>query len=138
MSTTLLLRVAAVLTAIQGIVHGGFFISAKPRSEAETAMVTAMKTGLFFGGGTRGYWDMYFGYGLIAAAICLVEAVLLWQVARTAVVPPTLARPIVVLLLAWKVAHALVVWRYFAFPIPIAFDALVAACLAWGLLAQPR
>jgi hypothetical protein len=136
MNTTLLLRVA-MLAAIQGIVHGGFFVSAKPRSEAETAVVTAMKTGLFFGRGTRGYWDLYFGYGLIAAAICLLEAVLLWQLARISLVQPVLARPIVGLLLVWNIGHALLVWRYFAFPIPIAFDILVAVCLAWWVLATP-
>jgi hypothetical protein len=138
MTATLLLRVAAVLAAIQGIVHGGFFISAKPRSEAEAAMVTAMKTGHFFAGGTRGYWDMYFGYGVIAALICLVEAVLLWQAATIAIVQPALARPLVALLLVWNVAHAVIVWRYFAFPIPIAFDILVAACLSWWLFALPH
>lgn len=138
MNTTLLLRTAAVLTAIQGIAHGGLVISATPRSDAETAVVTAMKAGRFFGNGTRGYWDLYFGYGLIAAAICLLEAVLLWQLSRIALVQPALARPIVVLLLVWNVGHALLVWRYFAFPIPVAFDLLVAVCLAWWLLAQPR
>jgi hypothetical protein len=136
MNATLLLRVAAALAAIQGVVHGGFFISAKPRSEAETAMVTAMKSGHFFAGGTRGYWDMYFGYGLIAALTCLIEAVLLWQAASIAAVQPALARPLVAVLLMWNVAHALIVWRYFAFPIPIAFDALVAVCLSWWLFAQ--
>ncbi|HWP38114.1 MAG TPA: hypothetical protein VNL18_11230, partial [Gemmatimonadales bacterium] len=28
-------------------------------------------------GQSHSYWDMYFGYGLITAGVCLVEAVLL-------------------------------------------------------------
>ncbi len=81
---------------------------------------------------------MVFGYGLIAAGICLFEAVLLWQLARIALLQPALAQPTVVLLVVWNAAHALLVWRYFAFPIPIAFDILVAVCLAWWLFAYPR
>jgi len=130
MGVLTLLRAAAVLAAIQGIAHGALFVSAKPRSDAEAAVVTAMRTSRFFGGGSRSYWDLYFGYGLIAAAACVVEAVLLWQLVRVAQVQPLVARQIVALLIVANVGHALLVWRYFAFPIPIVFDLLVAVCLA--------
>ena len=131
--TTTLLRIAAALAAFQGLAHGAFFVSAKPRSDAEAAVVAAMKTSRFFGGGTRGYWDLYFGYGLIAAAVCLVEAIVLWQLARIAPLQPALVRPIILTIAVANVVHALLVWRYFAFPIPIVFDVLVAACLSWWL-----
>ena len=138
MGALVLLRVAAVLAAIQGLAHGGLFISARPRSDAEAAVVTAMRASQFFSGGSRSYWDLYFGYGLIAAAVCVVEAVLLWQLARIATVQPVLARPIVALFIAANVGHAALVWRYFAFPIPIAFDLLIAGCLSWALVSVAR
>jgi hypothetical protein len=115
------------------VAHGGLFMSAKPRSDAEASVVAAMRAHRFFGGGSRSYWDLYYGYGLIAAAACLVEAILLWQLARIAQVQPGVVRPIVALFVAVNVGHALLVWRYFAFPIPIVFDALVAVCLAGAL-----
>jgi len=127
----ILLRIAAILAAVQGIAHGAFFVTAKPRTDAEANLVAAMKTNHFFGGGTRGYWDLYFGYGLIAAGICLVEAVVLWQLARIAPLQPAGVRAIVLTIVAANIAHALLVWRFFAFPIPIAFDIAIAVCLTW-------
>jgi hypothetical protein len=129
MGVVVLLRIAAALAAVQGIAHGMLFVTAKPRSDAEAAVIAAMRESRFFAGGSRSYWDLYFGYGLIAAAVCLVEAALLWQLTRVVQVQPTFVRPIVALFVVANLGHALVVWRYFAFPIPILFDALVAACL---------
>jgi len=135
LSTVILLRIAAALAAIQGLAHGTLFVSAKPRyGAAEVAVVEAMKSNRFFAGGTRSYWDLYFGYGLIAAAACLVEAVLLWQLARIAESNPQLVRPILGLLILTNVGHALLVARYFLFYVPIAFDALIAAFLAWAFI----
>ena len=131
----IVLRVAAVLAAVQGLAHGGLFMSAKPRyGAAEVAVVEAMKSNRFFGGATRSYWDLYFGYGLIAAATCLVEAVLLWQLVKVAESNPALVRPIVGLLVVANVGHALLVARYFLFYVPIAFDVLIAAALAWAFV----
>ena len=133
MTTVLALRIAAVLAAIQGLAHGALFITAKPRhGDAEVAVISAMKSGRFFAGGLS-YWDNYFGYGLIAAAICFVEAVLFWQLAKLAATQPATVRPIVALFIAWNVLHALILTRYFKFPLPIAFDVIVAIALAVAL-----
>jgi hypothetical protein len=133
MTPIILLRVAAVLASIQGVAHGGLFIAAKPRYGAqEVAVIEAMKTYRFFAGGTRSYWDIYFGYGLIAAGVCLVEAVLLWQLGRVAAANPPLARPIIALLVAANLAHLVLVGRYFMFLVPMAFDVLIAALLTWA------
>ena len=78
---------------------------------------------------------MYFGYGLIAGGVCLVEAVLLWQLARIAAVNPALPRPILALLVLANIAHVLLVARYFMFVIPMVFDVLIAALLAWAYIA---
>ena len=127
--TRFLLLLAAFLAALQGVAHGALFISAKPRhGDAEAAVVTAMKSNAFFAGGLS-YWDYYFGYGLIAAAVCLVEAGLLWQFASVAATQPVLVRPMLFLLAAANIGHAALLTRYFKFPIPIAFDLVIAALL---------
>ena len=130
MTTTVLLRVASILAAVQGLAHGMLFVRARPRhGAAEEAVIAAMKHNRFYRGGL-GYWDFYFGYGLIAAAICLVEAVLFWQLAGMARGNAQTVRPIVALFIAWNVVHALLLVRYFRYPVPIAFDAIVALALA--------
>jgi hypothetical protein len=134
-----LLRVAAGIAAVQGTAHGTLFLRAKPRhGPAEEAVVDAMRSNRFdFAGVTRSYWDFYFGYGLEAAAVCLVEAVLFWQLARIAGVDETLVRPIVLLFLVVNLGHALLTARFF-FWVPIVFDRGVAACLGLALVAAAR
>jgi hypothetical protein len=77
----------------------------------------------------RTYWDMYFGYGLEAAAVCLVEAALFWLLAGATSGNAALIRPLAGLFATANVAHMLLLVRYFAFPVPMAFDAVIAAGL---------
>ena len=136
MDPIVLLRIAAVLAGIQGFAHGALFVSAKPRyGAAEVAVIEAMKTNRFFAGATRSYWDMYFGYGLIAAGVCLVEGVLLWQLGQVAAANPALPRPIIGLIIAANIGHVLLVARYFMFVVPMIFDVLIAALLIWTYVA---
>lgn len=135
MRTLMFLRGAAILAAVQGLAHAALFISAKPRhGDAEVALVTAMKANRFFMGGL-GYWDYYFGYGLVAASACLVEAALLWQIATIAATQPVLVRPMVVVFVLANLGHALLLARYFKFPLPIAFDLIIATVLVFALVA---
>ena len=128
-------RGAAILAAVQGLAHAALFVSATPRhGDAEVALVSAMKANRFFAGGL-GYWDYYFGYGLIAAAACLVEAALLWQIAEIAVTQPAVVRPMIVVFVLANVGHALLLARYFKFPLPIAFDVLIASLLVVAVVA---
>jgi len=139
MTTSALLRTAAVVALLQFVGHGLLFIRAKPsHGETEVAVVQAMKDHRFdFGGSVRSYWDMYFGYGVEAAGICLVEAVLFWQLAAIAGTAPAMVRPIVALALAANVAHALLVMRFF-FLVPLVPDALIALLLGWALFSASR
>lgn len=131
MNATLLLRVVAAVAAVQGLAHGALFIRARPRyGAAEESVIASMKTNRFFRGGLS-YWDYYFGYGLIAAAICIVEAALFWQLSSGVASHAALVRPIVALFAVWNVVHAALLVRYFRFPLPIAFDLIIAALLAW-------
>ena len=85
----------------------------------------------------RSYWDMYFGYGLEAAFICLVEAVLFWQLATIAGAAPAMVRPIVVLFLVANIAHAILVSRYF-FLTPLVPDVVIALLLTWTMVISGR
>jgi hypothetical protein len=133
-----LLRATAALTAIQGLAHGTLFLRARPRhGAAELALVEAMKSNRFdFSGLSRSYWDFYFGYGLESAAVCFFEAGQIALLAGMAQAQPRLARPMIALLLAANLGHALLTARYF-FYLPVAFDLLVAALLGWAWLAGP-
>jgi len=135
MKPIVLVRGAAILAALQGLAHAALFVSARPRhGDAEVAVITAMKVNRFFAGGL-GYWDYYFGYGLIAASACLVEAALLWQIAAVAATQPALVRPMLGIFVLANLGHALLLARYFKFPLPIAFDLIIASVLVFALVA---
>jgi hypothetical protein len=133
MTTSLLLRIVAIVALLQFVGHGTLFVRARPtHGPDEVAVVDAMRTHTFaFAASPRSYWDMYFGYGLEAAAICLVEAVLFWLPAGAASTAPALVQSIALLFAAANAAHIAMLARYFAFPLPMAFDGIIAA----GLLA---
>ena len=132
----LLLRIVAVLAFVQFIGHATLFVRAKPtRGPQEVAVVDAMKgTAFKFAAAPRTYWDQYFGYGLEAAFVCLVEAVLFWQLSSIAMKDASLVRPIAALFLVANLGHIALVARYFAFVVPMAFDGLIATGLIWVLL----
>jgi hypothetical protein len=139
MTASMLLRIAAVVALLQFVGHGTLLLRAKPtHGAAEVAVTDAMKQARFnFGGSMRSYWDMYTGYGLEAAFICLVEAILFWQLAAIAGSTPMIVRPIVALFLAANAAHVILVMRYF-FLVPLIPDVLIALLLAWTLLIAGR
>jgi ABC-type thiamin/hydroxymethylpyrimidine transport system permease subunit len=138
MTSSSLLRVTAIVALLQFAAHGALFVRAKPTHGAgEIAVVQAMKDHQFdFGGAKRSYWDMYFGYGLEAAFICLVEAILFWQLAGIATVAPAAVKLIAGLFLAANLAHAFLITRYF-FVVPLVPDVLIAGLLGWILMRAP-
>ena len=127
-----LLRVVAGVALLQFLGHAALFVRAKPsHGPDEERVVEAMKAQRFrFAAAPRSYWDLYFGYGLEAAFICLIEAVLFWQLAGIAAHQAALVRPIVALFVAANLGHLVLLARYFAFPLPMLFDALIAGGLA--------
>ena len=132
MTAPLLLRIVAVVALLQFVGHGAMFVRARPtHGPEEVAVVEAMQSHAFkFALAPRTYWDMYFGYGLEAAFICLVEAVLFWQLARAMSGDAVLVRSIAALFAVGNVAHCVMLVRYFAFPLPMVFDAIIAIGLA--------
>ena len=133
MKTSTRLRIAAALATVQGVAHGALLLLAKPRhGAAELAVIDAMKSHRFdFSGATRSYWDFYLGYGIEAAAVCLIEAVLLIQLSRIADARAELVRPLLLLIALANLAHIILIARYF-FYLPAIFDLLIAACVVWA------
>jgi hypothetical protein len=139
MTISTVLRVAAVVAMLQFLGHTALFMRAKPtHGNAEVAVVESMKAHRFkFGRSMRSYWDMYFGYGIEAAFVCLLEAILFWQLAGIARTAPTMTSPIIVLFLVANVAHAFLVARYF-FLVPLVPDIVIALLLASALMISAR
>jgi hypothetical protein len=128
------IRAAALVALVQGLAHGALVLSAKPtHGPAEQMVVDTMKQYAFdFSGAHRSYWDLYFGYALLAAGACLAEAALLWLVAPMAYEAPQRLRRLVLLIVLANVAHALMVVRFFFF-VPMVPDVLVIGLLAMSL-----
>lgn len=121
--------------ALQWAAHTILFLRARPSHGAEEiAVVETMKAHRFdLAGSSRSYWDLYFGYGLLAAVVVLVEAVLLWQLAGATVQARPLVTSIAALFLAYNLAHLVITARYF-FITPMIPDALIAACLSAAIV----
>src|SRR5258706_8744127 len=111
MTAPVLLRILAVVAFLQFAGHGSLFVRARPtHGPDEVAVVEAMRAHAFpFASAPRSYWQMYFGYGLEAAFVCLVEAVFFLQLAPIRGRDATLIKPIPAL---FSVAHR----AHFAFP----------------------
>lgn len=138
-SVRLALRVTAVIAGIQAAGHAALFLSARPtHGPGEIAVIAAMRAQSFnFGAfGPRSYWDMYFGYGLLAVVFAIFVAAILWLVADLASEPRHVRRIAVVVGLA-VTAHAIIIERYF-FVLPFAFDIVVIVGLAVSLLLSAR
>jgi hypothetical protein len=131
-TAALVLRLASLAAFLQWAAHTLLFLRARPRNGPdEVAVVAAMKSQRFpFPGARRSYWDFYLGYGLVAALVCLVEAILLLQLAGGVTAAPGLVRSIAGLVLAFNVAHLVLAARFF-FVTPMVPDAVIAALLGW-------
>jgi hypothetical protein len=127
---TILLRVAAVLALLHGVLHtiGGVFGGAAPGAQA--AALAVMKANRFDAlGASRTYWDFFFGYGLFISISFFVEAVVFWQLGALARAHGALIRPILAVFCVGYLATALASWRYIFFA-PAVMELVIAGCLA--------
>jgi len=138
-SSVTLLRTAAVIALLQFLAHTSIFVFSTPKhGPVEAAVIEAMQSHSFnFSGSVRSYWDLYFGYGLLAAFNCLIEAVLFWQLATLAARSLRDIRPIIALFTAANLAYAAMVLKFF-FIVPLVPDLVIAACLGGALFWRPR
>lgn len=135
-----LMRFVGFMALLQAVGHGTLFLRAKPaHGPVEVAVVEAMRSNTFtFAMAPRSYWDMYTGYGLESAAICVAEGALFWLLAGIVKREPAGVLPVLVLFVVANLVHAVLVWHYFAFPIPVVFDGVIAAGLAGALVLAGR
>jgi hypothetical protein len=135
-NAAVLMRFAGCLALLQAVGHGTLLLRAKPtHGPVEVAVVEAMQSNRFmFATAPRSYWDMYTGYGLESAAICVVEAVLFWLLAGIVHREPARVRSVLVLFVLANLVHMVMVWRFFAFPVPVAFDGAIAVGLAGAII----
>jgi|KBSSwiStaDraftv2_1062776.scaffolds.fasta_scaffold00255_19 hypothetical protein len=133
------LRLTAAVALIQGLGHAALFMSARPRhGPGEVAVIKAMRSQSFdFGGfAPHSYWDMYFGYGLLAVMFALFIAVILWLASGLSDQPGQVRRFAAVVGIAVGV-HALIIGRYF-FRLPLEFDLAVVAGVVISLVLTSR
>ncbi len=134
------MRVTAAVALVQGLGHAVIFVTAKPHhGEAENAVIATMRARAFdFGGfAPHSYWDLYYGYGLLAVVFAFFIAAVLWLTSGLADQPRQFRRFAGCTAVAVAV-HALVIARYF-FRLPLEFDILVFAGIAVSLfLARSR
>ena len=134
MSSTLFLRIAAVLTFIHAVLHtiGGVFGDVGP-GPAATA-VQAMKVNQFLlMGHMRSFWDFYRGMGLAASTSLTSEAILFWQLGSLAKSDAQRLRPILATFLIAYSVLAVNSYTYF-FVGPVIAEILIAACLGLAIL----
>jgi hypothetical protein len=135
MKATLLLRIAAVMAFLHGVLHtiGGVFGKAAPGAQA--AAVAAMEANRFTAMGVnRTYMDYLMGYGLLTTVKFLVETAVFWQLGSMSKTYGRQIRPLIMMFCVGYLASAVLAWRYF-FAGPAVFEVVIALCLlgAWVL-----
>jgi hypothetical protein len=132
MKLSTLLRITAIVAVIQFIGHATLFITAVPtHGQEEVNLIEVMKSHLFNLGGFKlhSYWDLYFGYGLMAAFTVFIEAILFWLLSNIVKATPIVIRPTAALFILANIGHAILLWMYFSFLLPIAFDLIIIILL---------
>ena len=134
MTTTLLLRIASVISLIFTAGHtiGGL---RKWSPMGDNAVLKAM-TDVRFNtmGANRSYLDFFMGFGWSLSVFMLMQTILLWQLALLARTDPARLRPIIAVIALATVASGVIAWR-FIFPVPAMFSGVLALALALAYLA---
>jgi hypothetical protein len=135
-NTSLLLRIASIITLLFAVGHSMGAPWTPVNASAPAAVVEAMKSVRFDAlGSSRTYWEFYFGFGVSISIYLFMQAAVLWFLATIARNQPSAVRPIVVVLLLGYSANVYVTWRYF-FIVPLVLSIVMAACLALTLVAS--
>jgi hypothetical protein len=129
MSTGRLLRIASVISLLFDAGHtlGGrqswtFTGEAEVLQAMRTFRVDAL-------GVSRTYMDFYRGFGFTLSVYLLLQAVVLWQLAKIADTNPAQAQPMILSFLLASVGSSILAWK-FIFPIPVIFGLVITGCLA--------
>ena len=138
MKTTVLLRIASVLTLIFCAGHTYGALLAPTREPQDAAVFMAMQTFRFrIMGAHRTHWEFYRGFGVLFSVTLALLAVLLWQLGTMAKTDAVRTRPLLGSLFLGYLAFTVVSGTYFFFA-PAAFSAAVAICIALAFTAGSR
>ena len=132
--TTLLLRIASVISLIFGAGHtmGGL---RKWSPMGDNAVLRAMTDARFDTmGANRSYLDFFMGFGWSLSVFMLMQTILLWQLASLARTDPARLRPMIAVIALATVASGVIAWR-FIFPLPAVFSGVLALALALAYVA---
>ncbi len=132
MTTTLWLRISSIVSFLFAAGHAmGGRVSWSPIGE--TDVLRAMRDFRFDVMGTsRTYLDFFLGFGHLLSVATLLQAVLLWQLASLARNDAARFRPLIAAFVVASFAGGVLTWMYI-FPVPVAFSAVLTACLAVAL-----
>ncbi len=134
MTTTLLLRIASVISLIFAAGHtmGGL---RKWSPMGDNAVLRAMTDVRFDTmGANRSYLDFFMGFGWSLSVFMLMQTILLWQLASLARTDPARLRPMIAVIALATVASGVIAWR-FIFPLPAVFSGVLALALALAYVA---
>jgi hypothetical protein len=134
----LLIRASSVLFV--GLMAG--HMSAYPWTSAhvaeQTTLVASMQSTPFeFLGARSTYWNLYFGWGVLVAALLLTLAAVLWLVADVARVSPRRAGAVAGVVSASSLLGAYLSLRFFYVP-PAVFYAVICVTLATAAVQLAR
>jgi hypothetical protein len=136
MTTTLLLRIASVISLVFAAGHTlGGLQKWSPMGENEVLKaMTAVRFDTM--GANRSYLDFFMGFGWSISVLMLLETVLLWQLASLASSDPARVRPMIAAFTLATLATGAIAW-HFIFPIPALFSgALVIVLVAAYVVAH--
>ena len=128
MTTTLLLRIASVISLLFALGHtlGGM---KKWSPMGDNDVLKAMTTVRFDVMGTsRSYLDFYMGFGWSLSVALLLQSVLLWQLAYLARADATRARPVIATFALATLASGIIAWL-FILPVPALFSLVLLIVL---------
>lgn len=130
MTTSLWLRIAALVTLLYCAGHTMGMPWTPATGAQESAVVDAMKSVRFdVLGSERTYWQFYFGFGLAISINLAVQGVVLWLIAGLAKRDSARFRPIIAAFLVASALNAVVVWEFF-FSIPSIMVMAISLSLA--------
>jgi len=138
LTPSLFLRAAAVLSFLYFLGHSAGAPWVPSQGSGTDVVIGGMKSYRFeVFGAERTYWDFYEGFGLAVSVLVLLEAVVLWLLARLAATEAHRLRPILLAFLVANVALLVLVVRFFFLP-PIVLCAASTLCLALALWTARR
>lgn len=128
MTTTLLLRISAIISLVFALGHSlGGLKRWSPMGENE--VLKAMETVRFDTmGANRSYLDFFMGFGWSLTVAMLLQSVLLWQLASVARTNAAQARPMIAAFAVATLAGGIIAWQ-FIFPVPALFSAALLMVL---------